>query len=408
MTNRAITFRHYTLIALCSLILLLILQGPIIAHATTYYVSLSGNDSYPGTQSQPFRTFKKAISPLVPGDTLYIRGGLWTEQIDLMTPNKSGTSGNYLKIAGYPGETVTIRYADPYVNSYGPIKSRGTRGYLIFENLVLDGSNTTEKTNWQIRQGNHHFILRNIEIKNFRSTGLFIQANDIQVINCSIHDQITVGTYRHYGIYFNGANGLIQGSKIYNNPGGGIHAYPGPISNLIIRGNTVYNNSTKPDTTVGGILVYGSPSYPIANTQIYNNLVYRNSPSPSGSTGGILVGPYTSGTKVWNNTIYGNKGNGLQIGFTASSATTKSTVAQNNISYGNGNANYLNAGTSTFSTSNITTDPKFVNAASNNFQLQSGSPAANKGVVLSSVKIDYRNIPRPKGTTYDIGGYENY
>lgn len=405
MMHRTTTLHRYILTILCGSAVLL---ASVMAHAATYYVSLSGKDSNPGTQSQPFRTFKRAISPLVPGDTLYIRGGLWTEQIDLLTPNKSGTSGNYLKIAGYPGETVTIRYADPYAGSYGPIKSRGTRGYLIFENLVLDGSNTTEKTNWQIREGNHNFILRNIEIKNFRATGLFIQANNIQVINCSIHDQRTVGTYRHYGIYFNGANGLIQGNKIYNNPGGGIHAYPGPISNLIIRGNTIYNNSTKPDTTVGGILVWGSSSSSISNTQIYNNLVYRNVPSVSNSTGGILVGPYTSGTKVWNNTIYGNKGNGLQIGFTASSATTKSTVAQNNISYGNGKVNYLNAGVSTVFTNNVTTDPKFVNAPVNNFQLQPSSPAANKGVVLSSVKTDYTNRLRPKGTTYDVGGYENY
>jgi len=401
-------FQRRLLFSICASPLLLALLGSVTAQAATYYVSLSGNDSYPGTQTQPFRNFARAISPLRPGDTLYIRGGVWTQQIDLQTPNKSGTSGNYIKIAGYPGETVTIRYADPYVASYGPIKSRGTRGYLIFENLILDGSNTTEKTNWQIRDGNHHFILRNIEIKNFRATGLFIQANDIQVINCSIHDQITVGTSRHYGIYFNGANGLVQGNRIYNNPGGGIHAYPGPISNLVIRGNSIYNNSTKPDTSVGGILVWGSSSSSIANTQIYNNLVYRNVPSVSSSTGGILVGPYTSGTKVWNNTIYGNKGNGLQIGFTSSSTTTKSAVAQNNITYGNGNKNYLNAGTSTVSTNNVTTDPKFVSAASNNFQLQSGSPAVNTGVVLSSVKTDYRNLPRPKGTSHDIGGYENY
>lgn len=385
--------------------ILLALFGSMDVQAATYYVSLSGSDSNPGTQSQPFKTFDRAVAPLRPGDTLYIRGGTWTQQIDLMDGNKSGASGAYIKIAGYPGETVTIRYADSITSGYGPIKVRGNRGYFIFENLILDGINSTNNTTWQIRDGNHDFILRNLEIKNFKSNGLFIKANNVQVINCSIHDQRKYSTSRVYGIYFNGANGLFQGNKIYNNPGGGIHAYPGPISNLIIRGNAVYNNNSMSNSNVGGILVWGIPSSIIYNTQIYNNLVYRNATaSTAGAASGIDVGPYTSGTKVWNNTTYGNKLYGVRI----HNSTTKSTVVQNNIAYGNGKGDYFNGGSGTSYTNNLTTDPKFVNASINNFQIRSDSPAANKGLRVSSVPNDYRNVPRPRGTTYDIGGYENY
>lgn len=398
-------FFRLALLPICTLSLLLVLLGSMDAQAATYYVSLSGSDSNPGTQSQPFKSFAKAVTPLRPGDTLYIRGGLWTQQLDLMKDNKSGTSSAYIKIAGYPGETVTIRFADQIVSGYGPIKVRGNRGYFIFENLVLDGSNSTNGTMWQIRDGNHHFILRNIEIKRFQSSGLFVIANNVQVINCSIHDQIAASTARRYGIYFNGANGLIQGNKIYNNPGGGIQAYPGPISNLIIRGNDIHNNNTMSNSPVGGILVWGNSSNIIYNTQIYNNLVYRNATaSTAGSASGILIGPYTSGTKVLNNTSYGNRLYGIQV----HSSTAKSTIVQNNIAYGNGNGNYYNGGSGTTYTNNITTDPKFVNASINNFQIRSDSPAANKGLRVSSVPNDYRNASRPKGTTHDIGGYENY
>ena len=46
--------------------------------AATYYVAIAGSDSNLGSQSSPFRTVKKGISILKPGDTLYIRGGqLW-------------------------------------------------------------------------------------------------------------------------------------------------------------------------------------------------------------------------------------------------------------------------------------------------------------------------------------------
>ena len=407
MMQHSNDFPRRVLFSICGY-LLLVLLGAVKVQAATYYVSLSGSDSNSGTSSSPFKTFAKALKPLKPGDTLYIRAGTWTQQLDLMANKTSGTSSAYIKIAGYPGEKVTIRYADPTEASYGPIKARGeTHRYLIFENLVLDGSNTTNKTNWQIRGGNHHFILRNLEIKNFKATGLFIVANDVQVINCTIHDQITVGTSRHYGIYLgSGSNVMIQGTRIYNNPGGGIHVYNGPISNLTIRNNALYNNNGMSSSSVGGILVWGKSSSIISSTKIYNNLSYKNGTSSgSGPASGILVGPYTSGTKVWNNTVYGNKGYGVQIGF---DTTTKSTVVQNNISYGNGKGNYINKGSSTTYTNNVTTDPKFVSVSSNNFQLQSSSPAANKGVNLSSVPNDYRNVARPKGASHDIGGYENY
>lgn len=408
MSNRTNRFRLQPFITLCGFLLIITLLGPMVAWSSTYYVSTSGKDSNSGTStSQPFRTIAKGVKPLRPGDTLYIRGGTWTERIDLMTSNISGTSGGYIKIAGYPGEQVTIRYAD-VAGGYGPIKARGTRGYLIFENLILDGINMPSKTGWLIRDGNHHFILRNIEIKNFKSTGLGINANDIQVINCKIHDNISTvnqAGYRHYGIYFSrGSNGLIQGNQIYRNDGGGVQVYPGPVSNLVIRNNSIYSNNTMTSSPVGGIILQGTSSSSISSTKVYNNLVYRNgSASDAGPASGIHIGDYSSGTKVWNNTVYGNKNWGVVVGNKASS-----TVIQNTISYANGYKNYYSYSSGTTYANNVTADPKFVNPSANNFQLQSSSPAANRGVRLSSVPNDYRNIPRPKGSSYDIGGYENY
>lgn len=405
--HRSNNFNHFFSFPVCLLIFSLTLLEPIIAQATTYYVSLLGSDSNSGTISKPFRTFARAVKPLKPGDTLYIRGGLWTTQLDLQANNTSGTSSAWIKIAGYPGEVVTIRYAEPIANGYGPIKARGTRGYLIFENLVLDGINMPPKSGWNLTKENHHFILRNLEIKNFKYNGLYIEANDIQVINCKIHDSLPATTSGYYyGIYiYRGSNALIQGNEIYRNSGGGVHAYPGPISNMVIRNNSIHDNNYTSSASVGGILLWGASSSKISNTQIYNNLVYKNGIGSSGQGRGILISKYVTGTKVWNNTIYGNKYYGLQVGF---DTTSSNTTIQNNIIYNNGTGNYVNRGASTTYTNNLTTDPKFVSASSNNFQLQSSSSAINKGVRLSSVPNDYRNVARPKGTSHDIGGYENY
>lgn len=387
---------------------LLILLGATTAQSTTYYVSLSGNDSNSGTStSSPFKTFAKAVKPLRPGDTLYIRGGTWTQQLDLQTPNINGTSSAYIKIAGYPGETVTIRYADSVEASYGPIKARGARGYLTFENLVLDGINNSKRTGWLIGEGNHNFILRNLEIKNFKSNALKIAANNIQIINCKLHHAMPASTIigqgaYYYGIYLvSGSSVLIQGNEIYSNSGGGLHAYPGPISGLIVRNNSIHDNNTTGKGVFGGLLLQGSSGKVIQNTLLYNNLVYKNTVYGSG----ILISSYTNGTKLLNNTVYGNKAYGVHVGY---NSTTTNTIVQNNIIYGNSGGNYINKSANTTYASNVTTDPKFISTSSNNFQLQSSSPAVNTGVRLSTVTTDYRNLPRPKGSSHDIGGYENY
>lgn len=392
-------FQRPVLFSICALFAVAILLESMTAQAATYYVSSSGSDSNSGTStSAPFRTFARAVKPLRAGDTLYIRGGTWTQQLDLM--NTSGTSSAWIKIAGYPGETVTIRYAEPLVGGYGPIKARGTRGYFIFENFILDGINMPPSTGWQIDSKNHHFILRNLEIKNFRYNGLYTAGNDTQVINCKIHDNKPPNSTGYfYGIYASrGSNLLIQGSQFYNNSGGGLHLFPGPLSNPVIRNNSIHHNNYQSNASVGGIILYGS-SGTIYNAKIYNNLVYRNGTSSSGSATGIRL-VYTSGAKVWNNTVYGNKTYGLQIG------SSSSTVVQNNILYSNGRGNYSNQGSGTTYANNLTTDPGFVDASSSNFNLRSTSPAINKGVTLSSVPIDYRNLSRPRGASHDIGGYE--
>jgi hypothetical protein len=383
--------------------------GAMTAEASTYYVATTGNDGYACTTAQtvstPKRTVKSGVACLKPGDKLYIRAGTYTEQIDLITPNKTGTAGNYITIAGYPGEKVTLRYPEGS-NQYGVIKATGSRGWLIFDNLILDGSLTGNRTGWTIGYGNHDFILRNLEIKNFRWVGLFVYgANNVQIIKCKIHHQISVDAGRWYGIYYHhGANGLIEGNEIYNNPGGGIHAYPGAISNLIIRGNRIYNNNTMSTSTVGGIIVSNSSSNEsITGVQIYNNVVYKNS-IYGGTSGGIQIINGSNGTKVWNNTVYGNKGWGIVVHYVTVRPTN--TVVQNNIAFANTAGQIYNGGTGSILNANLITDPRFVNPSAADFNLQTSSAAINSGLILSTVKTDIRGHFRPKGSSHDIGAYE--
>lgn len=72
-----------------------------------YYVSKSGSDSGSGTSSSPYRTFGYAIGKLKAGDTLYIKGGTYTESMYISAAQK-GTAKKYITICNAPGEKVIL------------------------------------------------------------------------------------------------------------------------------------------------------------------------------------------------------------------------------------------------------------------------------------------------------------
>lgn len=97
-----------------SLIILLLLLGslipsfiqiPLVRAATTYYVSTTGNDGWTGTIGAPFRTIQHAVDTAYAGDTIYIRGGVYSERVVFV---RSGSSGNVITLSGYPGESAII------------------------------------------------------------------------------------------------------------------------------------------------------------------------------------------------------------------------------------------------------------------------------------------------------------
>jgi Right handed beta helix region/Chondroitinase B len=75
------------------------------AYASEYYVSPSGNDSNIGNIDKPFKTIQFAVDKLKPGDTCYVREGIYKECVKL---NISGNNDNPIKIKSYKNETVIL------------------------------------------------------------------------------------------------------------------------------------------------------------------------------------------------------------------------------------------------------------------------------------------------------------
>lgn len=108
--------------------LLLALVSPY-AWSATYYVDTNGSDAASGTSlTAPFKTIQKAISKVVGGDTIYVRGGVYREEVNV---NRSGgTAEKMLSIHAYKDEVPIIR------------------GSEIVNGWVLHQGKIWKKTNW--------------------------------------------------------------------------------------------------------------------------------------------------------------------------------------------------------------------------------------------------------------------
>jgi hypothetical protein len=143
------------------------------ALATVFYVSPSGRDSNPGTISAPWRTIGHAANLVAPGDTVYVRAGVYNELVHI---SKSGSkSGGPITFSSYPGEVATIDGA-------GLSIPQGQWGLVTIENQS-------------------HVIVKGFEIRNYRTAGdeapvgLYIvgAGTDIAVLNNHIHDIAATG-----------------------------------------------------------------------------------------------------------------------------------------------------------------------------------------------------------------------
>jgi len=377
-----------------------------IAQAATYYVSTTGNDSNPGTQASAFRTLNRGVSALRAGDTLLVRGGTYAEGFLNNIP--SGTSWtNTVRIAAYPGETVWMKpTTDYYV-----IHLYGNQQYIEFDGINLDsrgvhGGMRVEET---ANAHPHHIRFQNAEVLGGPDGSVDgLQGPIAIILSASVNNSIGSNEFRnltihgggdpgdmYYGFYINSNSNLIEGNNIYDVAGAAIQIYSSygtSTNNNIVRNNVIHDISRSMDNrTYGIILASGSGNL------AYNNVIYNLS-----LTQAVGIRSYSNANQIYNNTIYNVTGWGIQ---TQPEATN--TVVRNNVAYRNG-TNFFDAGSGTVASNNSFdgTNPQFANPTGGDFHLQSGSALRDTGVTLSTVSVDVDGVPRPQGSSYDIGAYE--
>ena len=76
-------------------------------YAAKYYIATDGSDNSNGSKNAPYATFAHALENLKAGDTLYVRGGEYTEKICIPS-GVSGEEKRKITISGYGNEDAVI------------------------------------------------------------------------------------------------------------------------------------------------------------------------------------------------------------------------------------------------------------------------------------------------------------
>ncbi|MCK4921265.1 MAG: hypothetical protein KAS71_09475, partial [Bacteroidales bacterium] len=91
---------------LISILLSTLLLTPQLMASGTIFVSPSGDDANPGTIGSPLKTVQKAVDLCLAGDTIYLREGLYHEEV--LISNKNATAEMPIVITAYNSENVIM------------------------------------------------------------------------------------------------------------------------------------------------------------------------------------------------------------------------------------------------------------------------------------------------------------
>lgn len=258
------------------------------------------------TTRRPFRSVRRLLRSLHPGEVGCLTEGVYTENV---TIRRGGHRGSPIVLKAVPGGQATIQ---------GIFSVSRTAHDVVIQRFILDGANDHGTPSPQIngkritftgnRVTNHHTAICFVLGGEFANYGI---AHDVRLLRNRIYDCGRLPATRHdHGIYIEGSVGaLVRANLIYGNADWGVHLYPSAQDSLI-EGNIIDGNG-------GGVIFAGE--YGHASN---GNVVTRNVIANSTRTYNIESywgGPIGVGNVATNNCIWGGAEGNIaeQIGFIA-------------------------------------------------------------------------------------------
>ncbi|HQF48658.1 MAG TPA: right-handed parallel beta-helix repeat-containing protein [Flavobacterium alvei] len=273
-----------------SIIIALFLTS-IFSYGKDYYVAPNGNDSNIGSKDQPVETIKRAQELASSGDTVYIRGGLYSMRED--------------QIASYQRAYAYVTQLD-----------KNGISYLAYANEipVFDYKNVkpTNKRVVAFFVKGDHIHVKGIEVigvqvtitGHTQSECFEVQGSNNTLEQLKMHDGMAIGVYMLSGSNnlilncdaYNNWDSVSEGTKGGNTDGYGAHLKKGSVNN-IFRGCRAWFNSDD-----GFDLINNAEPVLIENCWAFYNGLTSDFVS-RGDGNGFKVGGYAKGRRPYNDVV---------------------------------------------------------------------------------------------------------
>lgn len=315
---------------------------PSLSHSTTYHWHMRHQDNHgawsvwsaetsfttgsavyvgPG---ETYTTIQAAVNAANPGDSIIVRDGIYTENVDVNKPLTIRPKN------GFGVTTVQAANSDDHVFEI-------SAGNVTITDFTIIGATGSNKAGIYLGNGVDHCNLSNnrcgydSEHKNFYGIRSH-QASENTMSN-------NIASSNSFGIYlsYSANNNAISNNTLLNN-GRGIHSNSSSYNT--ISGNNASNNEY-------GISLQSSSNYNIvsgntansnSNTGIYvggstNNIIFNNTANSNSSFNGIHLSGSTQNT-ISDNTANSNGYDGILLSGSSNNNTISNNTASNNSIYG--------------------------------------------------------------------------
>jgi len=223
------------------LLILLIIQASV-GFSKVYYVAPNGNDANPGTKNKPLATVHHAQDLVNPGDTVYIRGGVYNVTQDQFAQkvnvfdsyaylNKSGTPNARINYWAYPGETPVFDFEKVRPEGFRVVGFHVIGDWIYLKGIEVTGIQitiTTHTESYCVYSFGNHNIYEQLKLHDNQGTGLRHRVGGYNLfLNCD--------AYRNH-------DSISENKKGGNTDGFGCHPLKGGVGN-VFRGCRSWFNS---------------------------------------------------------------------------------------------------------------------------------------------------------------------
>jgi parallel beta-helix repeat protein len=406
------------------------------AFPATYYVAPGGSDANPGTSSQPWATLQHAADTMLPGDTTLVASGAYAG----FRAETVGQAGAPITIAAAPGAAVLVNAPGPICRHTSNIEVENYD--LRVQYWVIDGIESYNSAKYGIDIRNADYItVQNCYTHNNASTGIFMAFAN----NATVQYNETASNGEH-GIYYSNSGDYptIRGNNSHHNYACGIHMNgdasmggDGTISYALVEQNvlwengnggggsaincdgvtdSIFRNNLAYNNYASGISLYAiDGAVGSSRNKVYNNTFYF----PSGGRNVVNIPksgkgrPSPTGNEIFNNVLYTGNTSKCSIWVYSTAAlagSNNNAVVDRFCADGKRTITFAAWRDRGFDAASFLATPAqlFVDPASSDFHLKTGSLAANTGATLAEVTNDFDGESRPQGSAYDVGCYEDW